>query len=227
MSLYGWVILGCISGPFLLSFDSKVHFYTRWKALIPALLIVGVLFILWDEYFTVHHVWGFTPRYLSGIFIGHLPLEECLFFLVVPYSCVFIYEVIKAYFPQRRTDLIGKLYALTMVFSGLLLAIMHLDNWYTASACVVSALLIIGLFFVQRASWFGDYALSFLVVMIPFLVVNGILTGAVTDEPVVWYSSDHIIGLRIITIPLEDLYYNTAMLLSVTALYERFRRVLK
>ena len=59
----------------------------------------------------------------------------------------------------------------------------------------------------------------------PFLIVNGILTGAVTDEPVVWYSVDHIMGPRIYTIPVEDLFYNYAMLLPMTALYERFKRI--
>ena len=223
MSLYFWIIFGCISGPFLLSFDRKVHFYRYWKALMPSLLIVGLCFLLWDEYFTQSGIWGFTPEHLSGMYIGHLPLEECLFFLVVPYACVFIYEVLKAYFPNRKTALTGRLFAFTMVFSGLLLGILHLDNWYTSSACIVSSMLIIGVYFVRRAVWFGDFALSFLVVLIPFLVVNGILTGSLTTNPVVWYNEEHITGVRIVTIPLEDLYYNTALLLPVTALYEGFK----
>ena len=78
MSLYGWVIIATISGPFLLSFDKKVHFYSNWKALFPALLAIGTIFLIWDSYFTTNGVWGFTAEYISGIYIANLPLEEVL-----------------------------------------------------------------------------------------------------------------------------------------------------
>ena len=76
MSYYFWILLGTIAGPFLLSFDKKVHFYTHWKSFLIATVIVATGFLIWDEYFTQLKVWGFTPKYLSGIYFGHLPLEE-------------------------------------------------------------------------------------------------------------------------------------------------------
>jgi lycopene cyclase domain-containing protein len=227
MSLYLWIILGSITGPFLLSFDKKVGFFNYWKALFPAIILVAIGFLCWDEYFTELEIWGFTPAYLSGIYFGKLPLEECLFFLVVPYACVFVYEVLKAYFPKRKTAVLARLFAFLMVFSGMYLGIMYLDNWYTASACILSSMLILGLYFVGKAPWFGDFALTFFVVLIPFLIVNGILTGMFTEEPVVWYNSDHIIGFRIVTIPLEDIYYNLCMLLPIIAIYEWLKTRLK
>lgn len=220
MSLYLWLLIATISGPLLLSFDRKVHFYTHWKLLFPAILAIGMVFIAWDAYFTHEQIWGFTPRYVQGVYWGNLPLEECLFFIVVPFACLFVYEVIRAWFPKRRTALLARLFAFTMVFSGMLLGAIHLEKWYTATACMGAALLIIGLYFVAKARWFGDFAWMYLVVLIPFLVINGILTGMATGEPVVWYSEQHIIGFRIGTIPLEDLYYNACLLLGVTALYE-------
>ncbi len=224
MSLYLWIIIGTITGPFFLSFDKKVHFYTYWKALSPALLVVGIAFLIWDNYFTHQGIWGFNPGYLSGIYIDKLPLEECLFFLVVPYACVFIYEVLKAYFPKRKTALLSRLVGFTLVFSGFLLGLMNMDNWYTASACLGAAILIIGIYFVGKAPWFGDFSLTFLVALIPFLIVNGILTGSITEQPVVWYNEEHIIGFRIATIPLEDLYYNLCLLLPVVAIYEWLKK---
>jgi lycopene cyclase domain-containing protein len=220
MSFYLWVLAATITGPLLLSFDKKVHFYTRWQTLFPATLVVAMIFIAWDAYFTHEQVWGFTPRYLTGIYWGNLPIEECLFFLVVPYACLFIYEVIRAWFPHRRTAVMARLFAFTMVFSGLMLAAVYLDNWYTATACLGASLLIIGLYFVARVRWFGDFALMYLVVLVPFLAVDGILTGMATGEPVVWYDEEQITGFRIGAIPLEDLYYNVCLLLPVTAIYE-------
>jgi len=221
MSLYGWLILGSIAGPLALSFDRKVAFYKHWKKLFLAIVPVAVVFLLWDEFFTIKEIWGFNPRYLSGIYVGHLPIEEVSFFLIVPYACFFIYEVLRSYFPNVNTHRIGQALAFAITLAGLLFGTLYMQNWYTSTACISAALLTIGLYFVNRSVWYGNFALGYLVVLIPFLIVNGILTGAVTEEPIVWYSSNHIMGPRIITIPVEDLFYNYALLLPITALYER------
>ena len=99
-----------------------------------------------------------------------------------------------------------------------------MDHWYTASACIISAILTIGIYFVNRPSWYAQFVFTFIVALIPFLIVNGILTGAVTDEPIVWYSEDHIMGPRIITIPVEDIFYNYCMLLPIVGLFEFFSK---
>ncbi|AEA42905.1 lycopene cyclase domain-containing protein [Fluviicola taffensis] len=220
MSLYLWIILGTIVFPFLLSFDKKIHFYTHWKTVFPSIFMVGLFFLVWDSYFTLHSVWGFNPRYVQGIYLFRLPLEEVLFFLVVPYACLFVYEVIRGYLPNAKLNLLGRGFAFAMVLSGLLLAIFHLKNWYTLTACSLSTLLIIGVYFRARASWFNHFALAFLICLVPFLLVNGALTGFFTPEPVVWYSENHIVGIRIGTIPLEDLYYNLSMLLPIVLIHE-------
>lgn len=224
MSLYLWIILGTIVFPFLLSFDKKIHFYTHWKTVFPAILLVALCFLVWDNYFTQQGIWGFTPKYLQGIYLFLLPLEEVLFFLVVPYACVFVHEVLKGYFPNLKLDLLGRAFAVVMVLSGLLLAAFYPHNWYTFTACSLSTVLIIGVHFIAKAKWFNQFALAFIVCLIPFLVVNGALTGFFTDEPVVWYSENHIVGVRIGTIPLEDLYYNLTMLLPIILVHEVLKR---
>lgn len=88
--------------PLLLSFDKKVAFYKSWKFLIYGFLIVGIPFIVWDILFTEMKVWGFNADYLTGISLYNLPIEEVLFFVVVPFACTFIYACIKEYFPKLR-----------------------------------------------------------------------------------------------------------------------------
>ena len=59
-----------------------------------------LLFIPWDIWFTDIGVWWFRDDYITGWKIFLLPIEEWLFFIVVPYACIFIYEVL-IYFIKR------------------------------------------------------------------------------------------------------------------------------
>jgi len=220
MSLYFWILIFAFAGPFFLSFDQKVGYYKKWKYLLPAILSVALVFIIWDEYFTKKEIWGFTPAYIQEIYLGHLPLEEVLFFIIVPYNCVFIYEVLNAYFPSTTLSKLTKFFAFFFVLSGFVLSTWFLDNWYTSVACGASAILTVGLYFIFKVSWYERFAFAYLVALIPFLIVNGILTGMVTENPVVWYNESHIIGIRIGTIPFEDLYYNYCLFLPIIGLYE-------
>ena len=60
-----------------------------------------------------------------------------------------------------------------------------------------------------------------LVCMIPFYLINGWLTGAFTDEPIVWYSNFENANLRIGSIPIEDAFYQLAYLMLIVWIYER------
>ena len=101
--MYTYLILDfvTIAIPLAFSFESRVRYYRKWKYVVAASFLAGVPFLLWDEFFAAAGVWGFNPAYLLGIYVGHLPLEEILFFLFIPFSCVFIYEVLGAFLSDR------------------------------------------------------------------------------------------------------------------------------
>lgn len=88
------------------------------------------------------------------------------------------------------------------------LGMYYIDNWYTSWALIGSGILNGVFYFAKTPSWYPKFALAFVVALLPFLVVNGILTGFFTPEPVVWYNENHIMGPRIGTIPVEDMFYN-------------------
>ena len=222
MSLYFSVLFFSFLFPFALSFDKKVSFYKYWKYLFPSIGIVATIFVVWDFIFTHYAFWGFTDKYLNGFFLFNLPIEEVLFFIVIPYCCIFIYEVVKSYFSNLKFSLLTKFFSLFIVVSGALLSLLYADNSYTFSACLFSVLL--SIFSYRYQPYFSFFVVSYIISIIPFLIVNGILTGVVTPDPIVWYSESEIIGLRVFTIPLEDFYYSYSLLLSVAILYERFKR---
>lgn len=222
MSLYGWVILLSIAGPIALSFDQKVNFKSFWIPLLISIICVGIPFLIWDELFTQLKVWGFNSTYLFGIYLGHLPLEEVLFFLVVPYSCVFIHEVLLAYFPKLKLDKIANVFGIIMLVLSVLLASLNPTNYYTLSACSFTAIYTC-IALIKKLNWFPSFVFTYLVCLLPFLVVNGVLTGSITDEPIVWYSERHIIGFRILTIPFEDLFYNYSLLFPIIWIFENLK----
>jgi lycopene cyclase domain-containing protein len=219
MSLYAVLIIGVFIGPLALSFDKKVAFYKEIRFLLLGLIITGAIFLIWDEYFTIKQIWGFNPKYLLGIYLGHLPLEEVLFFIIVPYNCVFVHQVLKAYFPNIKLKNISSIFLVSIAVSSLTLALLNYHNWYTFSTCSL-AFILCTTAILLKPKWLMNFSFTYLVCLIPFLFVNGVLTGAATSEPIVWYSESHIIGLRILTIPLEDIYYNFSLLILVIAFFE-------
>ncbi|MEN9744101.1 MAG: hypothetical protein RLZZ65_1906 [Bacteroidota bacterium] len=216
MSLYGWVILCSIAGPLALSFDQKVAYYKDWRVVFPATFVVALPFLAWDMLFTHLGVWGFNPSYLLGYYLYNLPIEEVLFFLVIPYNFIFLLRVIQAYFPNRNAQRLTQFFAFVFVFSSTLWVLLYAHNYYTFLACAISGALTVLL---RKKRWFTDFMWAYLLCLLPFFIVNGILTGAATEAPIVWYSEQHIIGWRMISIPFEDLYYNYSLLLPLTWVY--------
>lgn len=205
--------------PLLRSFEHRVNMVGKWKALLPAIAIVGTLFIIWDVFFTQMGVWGFTDEHLIGLSFLGLPIEEMLFFVTVPYACLFIYEVLN-YFIKR--DILGAYARPTFTFlSGLLLLVglVYVENWYTSVTFLLTALWLIFLVW-KNPNWLGRFLLSFLVALVPFFIVNGVLTGTGLANPVVWYNDAENLGIRMGTIPVEDTIYGLLLLSANTYVYE-------
>ena len=61
----------------------------HWKAFFISTIIVAVVFLIWDAVFTSQGVWGFNDDYCAGLFIWGMPIEEWLFFFVIPFCSLF------------------------------------------------------------------------------------------------------------------------------------------
>ncbi len=223
MSLYLLINILTFSIPFALSFDKRVHFFTSWKYLVPATVITMALFITWDAIFTSQGVWGFNERYHSRIILLGLPLEEYLFFISVPYASIFTIHVIDSYFPNFRLSTTRvRIVSLILMSVLLITAIIHIRKAYTALNFIAAAMLI-GMVLLKKPEILRGFYLSYLVVLIPFGLVNGILTGSFIEAPVVWYNDHENLGIRLGTIPVEDIFYGMNLVLLTLFLTETFR----
>jgi lycopene cyclase domain-containing protein len=219
---YLLILVASIAGPLLLSFDKKVAFYKNWRNFFSALSLPVTLYIIWDFYFTAKGVWSFNTNYITGIKILNLPVEEVLFFFVVPYCCVFIYECIKVYFPRLKNkntaDVILMCIGLLLWMAG----IIFYKKYYTSWTFIMNAVFI-ALVYLYR-NYFNTFnaalfLLSFCIMLIPFLIVNGFLTAI----PVVRYDNAENLGIRIYYIPFEDIFYGMLLVLSTIVIYEKLK----
>ncbi|HLV42479.1 MAG TPA: lycopene cyclase domain-containing protein [Brumimicrobium sp.] len=225
MGLYLWINILIIAVPLLLSFGKKVRFFTHLKTLFPAILIVGSLFLALDIYFTDIRVWSFNPDHLIGISFFNLPIEECLFFLTIPYAFVFLYENIKAYFPKLRPVRFSYYSSLFFTISAVVLAIVYRDNWFTLIVLLSAGVLNWIVYFGFTPRWYPYFIVGFLIAQFPLFIVNGVLAGSGIDVPVIWYNESEIIGIRTLFIPLEIFYYQFTLLFSVVLLHEYLRNL--
>lgn len=98
---YFIVLAASFAGPFVLSFSKEMDF---WKYPIRLILSIGipfVLFVIWDIVVTARGHWGFNPLYITGFKIYNLPIEEVLFFIIIPFCGIFTWESVK-YFMRKR-----------------------------------------------------------------------------------------------------------------------------
>lgn len=219
---YFVILAASLIGPLCLSFDTKVAFYTKWKYLFPAMLFPALFYIIWDIFFTSKGIWSFNEKYISGIKIINLPLEEVLFFFVVPYCCVFIYECIRIYFPQLSNKKFGNIIFIAFVPTLLIAGIVFYNRWYTSSTCILNAIFITIIYFNKK--YFVKFnatlfLIAYLVILIPFLIVNGFLTAI----PVVLYNNDENLGIRIFSIPFEDTFYGMLLILLNIVIYDKLK----
>ena len=221
-NLYLWLNIGTVLFPVLLSFDKKVAFYKNYKYLFPAALITGTFFLIWDQWFTDMNVWGFNSIHLVGYFIGDIPIEEVMFFVTVPYACLFIYECLIAYI--GRSEVFEKLYRLfTLLAFGITVSMLYWfnDRLYTGITCLILSFMLGTHLVIIKRRYMSWFFFAFAISIIPMFIVNGILTS----KPVVVYNNLETMNIRIGTIPVEVFFYNMTLLLMNIGLYEWFKRL--
>lgn len=76
--------------------------YRQSRRAVRAIVPVALVFVVWDVFAIAGHVWTYSPRYVSGIDLGTLPLEELLFFIVIPICGLLTYSAVQGILDRVR-----------------------------------------------------------------------------------------------------------------------------
>lgn len=224
-SLYLLVNLFTIIIPFIFSFHPKIRFHKTWKAFFLSALLVATVFVIWDAIFTKMGVWYFNPNYIVGLYFLKLPIEEILFFICIPFSCVFTFFCLDKFYDLSWNNRLERLFCLVFSIILIVLGIYYFDSIYTAITFFSTALVCLYLNFIAKVDWFGKATTVYAILLIPFFIVNGVLTGTGIDGAVVNYNPNDFMGIRILTIPIEDALYGFELILLNLYFYKKFLKI--
>ena len=221
---YSLVLFFTIIICFVASFDKRIQFYKFFIPFIKAAGIVAIPFIIWDIWFTKNGVWWFDKQYTLGVSIAGLPIEEWLFFICIPFSCVFTYFCFDKFYNLDRFSILNKsIVALTVIICSSV-ALLNTDKIYTLVTGIITALSMLFLYYIAKAKWIGKATLLYLILMLGFFPVNGVLTGTGIPSPIVNYNPGDFLGIRMLTIPVEDAVYGYAQFLWVLYFFIKFKK---
>ena len=221
--LYLLINIVSFSVPFIYSFEKEMRFIQYWKAVFLAIIIVAIPFLIWDVIFTEYGVWGFNPRYYLGVTFFGLPIEEILFFICIPFASIFTHFAFIHFFKNLKlTDKLTQKVTIFLLISSVIVFIFAFPKAYTAvNFCLFTLLMLYSL--IKKDRILNRFYITFLLILIPFFIVNGLLTGSFIPGEVVWYNNAENLGFRIGTVPIEDAFYAFNMLYMSLVLIEKFK----
>lgn len=220
---YEYLIFNLIvlSGPLFFGLLKPFYFVHKWIYALISIVIVGIPYIIWDSIVTGAH-WMFNENYIIGLNFLNLPVEEWLFFITVPFACLFSWEMIiqrsENYKIEKMKRVRQALYFLPipgfyLFFTGL--EYTGLVFAFLTIAIVIDQILETDLFLRKQFYFYVLMIIGFT------LVFNGFLTW----RPVVLYGESYQVGFRVFTVPIEDFGYGISMLYLNTIVYEKLKSI--
>jgi lycopene cyclase domain-containing protein len=210
-----------MAGPIVFAFDQRVRYVRYWpKALLATATILPV-YIVWDSLVTGKH-WWFNPSYTTDVRIAGLPPGEWLFFITVPFACLFIWQILITLYNRGQWQIpFKKIYRVFFLAVPVALLFLFTGKIYTGLVFSAIALAVL-------LDWMtGSRILAYKHALVYFGILAGLIlvfNGYLTARPVVLYGESFQLGIRIITIPVEDFLYGLSHILMCTTVFQALKR---
>lgn len=207
-----------IAGPLLATRLWLRDFWHHKRALVFSLAAVCVPWVLMDV--AAHYLgwWQYNSQYILGWRIFGLPIEEVLFFIVVPFACLVVWHI----FERQKGSVPSWLPRAFFIAFGVICLGLIAYNIGRLRTVVDAGIVLLTLAALwdsalvrRRAWWYWNGAILAL-----FLICNTFLTAV----PIVTYDTSAATGVRIGTIPVEDFLYNFSLLNLLLMVYVHAKR---
>lgn len=209
---------------FIASFHKRIQFYKHFGTFLLSSTIVAIPFIAWDIWFTDIGVWWFNTDYTIGVMIAGLPIEEWLFFYCIPFACVFTYYCLDRFFDLSWTHVFNNVIVFIMTIACVVMALLYYEKIYTFITVLLTLATLAYIHFIAQKEWLGQASFVFIILLIGFFVVNGVLTGTGSDSPILNYNPESFLGVLILTIPIEDVFYGYSLFILNIYFFNLFRK---
>lgn len=110
------------------------------------MFLVCIPYIIWDH-LVAGIWWSFNPKYILGIHLGNLPIEEILFFVAVPWSSLVVWERLKR-FSNEKVGFNLELFILVCSVLSMVWGFIK-NTWYTFTISLVVASVVLMSFFMN------------------------------------------------------------------------------
>ncbi|KIO76633.1 hypothetical protein TH53_13870 [Pedobacter lusitanus] len=205
--------------PVLLFSIRQLNFTNNSKFIVLALLITVFAFSIPTEFLTQFKVIVFNPPFLSGMTLWQLPIEELLLSFILPLCGLAVYLFLNYRYPDNNPDKYSL--AFSNIMLGICIAMLYFGHkkLYTLYTFSILLLFILYIEYVNKIRFMYRFYRAFLVTLIPFYVVYGLLTNL----PVLQYTSSETLNFSQFNIPFEAPFYFMGMLLLSVYLFEFFK----
>lgn len=210
------ILLPCL----VISSRLKIDTHKKTQRLLIAYALVSVPFILWDIFATSRGHWSFAKDYTLGISLFGLPVEEIAFFFTVPFGCMLVWDSLK-----RVQGRISRKYSMGLLVGVSLASAAFMAIGYGREYTqLVTA---VALFTVSVLFWTGRHVIeqkrfwAYQAICVGLFIVFNLYLTAI---PIVSYGAMHNLGIRFMTIPIEDFFFNFALLNLFLLAYTRQKK---
>jgi len=205
--------------PIIYSFEKRLFFISKWRFVCPALLISLPPYIIWDIIVTGEH-WHFNPKYTLDFQIARLPIGEWLFFLTIPFACLFIWEVIGTYRQDQIQPKLGLVRSILGLCLPIGILVFNHGKQYTGLVLIFLST-VAAIDHQLKTNLFARTQTYIYILVIATLIL--LFNGYLTARPVVLYGEPYQTGVLIFTIPIEDFGYGFSLILLNTIFYEKLK----
>jgi lycopene cyclase domain-containing protein len=99
---YLGLLLGCLALTAPLDVLYRIRVLSRPRLLALTITPIFLVFLAWDAYAISRNEWSYDRSWITGITLpGRVPLEEALFFVVIPVAAILTFEAVRRCLPTR------------------------------------------------------------------------------------------------------------------------------